>query len=207
MISLTTGAGPYTVGSLLIGNGGAAVPALTHRLATTEPVRALAAAARLWPNGLHAVAADVAKAAMCLFDTDLSGTLIAGWRTHDALISTARSTAASPGTVHRVSLDHHEVSATYRPYVELLVDGRPVGSVHFELRLALAVDGWLGVVSAGRLVAVEFARCGYTAALTCEGAPLVSVQGELDSAFTVKIGDGTRLIDPPSVKSPGRRPG
>ena len=182
-------------GPRLLDTCGNVLPALIRLLVDTGPIRAVATAAHVWPHGMETIAADVATAARSLVDIDLGHTLLEGWRTYDELRTAARATAAAPGTVDHVALATHQIAAAYRPYVELLVDRRPHGTVQFEVRLELTVDGLLATVSRGRLVAAEFARCGYDATITCERVELVHPQGQLDAAFRVRLGAGIALVD------------
>lgn len=182
-------------GPRLLDTCGNVLPILSRMLVDTDPVRAVATAAHVWPHGVRTIAADVAAAARGVVDIDLGHALLEGWRTYDELRTAARATAAAPGTVDHVALATHQISAVYRPYVELLVDRRPRATVQFEVRLELTVDGLLATVSAGRLVAAEFARCGYEATVSYEGVELVHPQGQLDAAFRVRLGTGIPLVD------------
>lgn len=193
-VQTQTGTGAITAGQLLL-DGEETVPGLVELLVSLGPVRAAATAAGLWPTGLEAIARDVAGAAQSLLGIKLSDALVDGWRTYRELVAAAQSTAASPGAVDRVALTTHQVSAVYRPYVEVLVDRRHVATVGFELQLLLTVDGLLARVSAGRLVAAEFARCTYAATLSCEGIKLAHREGLLNQGFEVPLGSGIALAE------------
>jgi hypothetical protein len=97
------------------------------------------------------------------------------------------------GTVQKVPLDSHDVVAAYQPYAEIIVDGRHVATVHFELRLVLTVDGLTIQIISGRIVAVELARCRYSATLACENVEFPVREGVLDLEFTQRLRNGVQL--------------
>ncbi len=123
---------------------------------------------RLSGAGSSAVGDEVAGAVGELLDVDLGKVLVDGWRTGTQLRDAARETVAAPGTSAVVELARHRVNAAYRPHVDLLVDGRPIGSLKLELSLVFDVHSMQATVRAGRLVGLRCGRCDLTAAVDRE---------------------------------------
>jgi hypothetical protein len=174
------------------------LPGLLPLLTKSRAIGVVASAAGLWPHGIATLATDVASAATGLLDIDIGHALLAGWSTYSALQSAARETAATPGRSQRVALASHQIAATYEPSLQITVNGRPASTFHFAIELAFTVDGWLAKVHTGRLVAVEFGRCRYSAKVSCEGTTLASTKGELEPTFTIRLGSGIPLAVPPA---------
>jgi hypothetical protein len=105
-----------------------------------------------------------------LLGIELGDALLAAWSTYRRLIRAAELTAADPGLRERVELLAHEADTTYRPRIDVLVDGVRRGTVNFELRLSFAVEALLVEVHGGAIVAVHAGRCVVTAELSCEDA-------------------------------------
>ncbi len=121
---------PQTVLDLLFPPGeddgpGAVVPGLLSPGATGDLGRALENV----PATLREAAVrETINAAKGLLDVDLTGFLVSGWQKHREVIAAARRTVAAPGSIELVELATHQITATQRPAVNLLVDNHRVAT-------------------------------------------------------------------------------
>jgi hypothetical protein len=144
--------------------------------------------------GQAALGGEVAAAIGRLLDIDLGGLLVEGWRTGTALRTAAHATLAEPGSSEVVELARHRLTSTYRPHVDLLVEGRQVTSLPVELTLVFDVHSLVATVRGGRLVGLQCGQCELTATLSAAGATLAQRNGELDAALLVPLGAGIPLV-------------
>jgi hypothetical protein len=195
----TTLVGPVTARWFLFGkHEGDAAELLAKAVEDNGVGGAVAAAAGgLGKAGAHAVCDEVGRTADRLLDLDLGDVLVAAWRKHSALVAAGQRTAAAPGTEELVELATHKVTSTHRPYVDVLVDGIEVATVELELQLSFLVKGMLGVVRAGRLVALRTGSCELSASLSCKGVKVASRKATLDLPATVRLGAGLTLAPAP----------
>ena len=149
---------------------------------------------RLPGSALQIVDREIATAAEGLLDLDLGHALVSGWRKHRNLTAAAKRTRATPGSEEVVVLATHQISSTYRPYVELFVDDVGVGKFGFELTVAFEVDGLIAVVKLGNLVALRGGECRITVTLSVEGEQLAHRQGHLDPALLVRLNPPVALL-------------
>lgn len=142
-------------------------------------------------DGLHH---ELCRVAADLLNVDLVDVLVAGWRKHAALVAAARRTAMSPGSSEIVAVATHHVTATQRPYVDLLADDVRVGRIRLELHLDFTVAGLVAIVRQGRLAAVQSGRCTVAVTLMVEGERVASRSARFELPVLVRLGAGLPLL-------------
>ena len=70
--------------------------------------------------------------------------------------------------VSRVPLATHDIISTYKPYIQLLVDGTPSGKIPLELGLKVTMEGVVLVIQDGRFMRAEAGRARLTGSLKCD---------------------------------------
>jgi hypothetical protein len=177
-----------TAAGLLFGPAGAAqsVGALRPRLMA-------GGFGGLSPAGFEGTVQAFSTAVTDLLQVDLVGVLVGGWRTHQELRSAAHRTVAS-SAVEVVEIGRHRVTSEQRPYVDLLLDGIRVGTIHLGLTVVLDVAAAVATVRAGALVDVRPSRCTITLTLTCEGEAVASRTAQLALPGVLSFGAGYPLV-------------
>jgi hypothetical protein len=143
-----------------------------------------------------AVERELSAALSRLLEQDLGHLIVAGLRHHPKLEAAARSTAADPNAVEVVQLMNQQVTSSHHPYVDIVVDGDKLATVHFDLDLTFDIDTLAATVRSGLLVNVESGHCTVTLALGCEHYPVITRQAQLDLTLTIQTGNGIPLLSP-----------
>ena len=76
-----------------------------------------------------------------LLDIDGVAVLVGAWNKARELRKYRDPVKYPPEDVVVVPLTKHKVESKHRPYLDLSVDGRPVGRLHFDVDLALTLEG------------------------------------------------------------------
>lgn len=161
---------------------------LATRLGEREVIRsALSSLPRLGGTALRAVDREVATVADALLGVDLGTAFLSGWRKHSDLTRAAERTLAVPGSEDVVSLASHRVVWSYRPHIDLFVDGAKVATIDIELRVVFDIRGVVAVVRGGELVALRGGDCMVDAELTVEGRPVARKEGRMDLGLIVQV--------------------
>jgi hypothetical protein len=198
-----TASGPWTVRSVLYGDGGSD-PAAT--LARSLEAGGIGGVLLRHLGGLSSAALgevnrQLAAVADGLLDLDVLDLVVGGWRKHAALVAAARRTLVAPGSEEVVDLVSHRIRSLHRPDVAILVDGVRVAKIDFELTVVFEVEALVAVVRAGRLVALRGGRCDLGATLQAEGVLLARQQRRFDLDARLPLGAGVELlaggVDPP----------
>jgi hypothetical protein len=137
---------------------------------------------------------DVAGGIAGLLDMPISDVLFEAWSSAGELEAAARSTAAEPGRTEHVTLATQQVGLTWKPSVDLIVNGRRCGTIHLEVQLALEITLLRARVRSGRLVDLDWGACDLTASLSAGGHELATRTVHLDPHATVRLGDGIPLV-------------
>jgi len=146
-------------------------------------------------GGRQIVEREMTSALSGLLGLDVGDILVGGWRRHRAIVAAAHATRANPTATEVVQLATHRITTAHRPYVDIIVNGGKVATVHFDLGLTVDLDGVLGTVRQARLVAIQDGRCTITAGLGCEGLEIASRQAVIDPSLTVRVGKGIAILD------------
>jgi hypothetical protein len=194
----TTAGGPLTARRFLAGSdpGIATAQALSHVLGEYGVARtALAGIRHLSAGAVAAVEDEIGRVADGLLDLDLTDVLLSAWRKYAVLRESAHRSLTTPGSEEVLVLASHRVTATYRPRVDVLVQGRKATS--FELQLALAFDlaGVCAVVRWGHLVALRGGECLLTATLALDGTRLWDRRDRVDARWLVPLRPAVPLLD------------
>jgi hypothetical protein len=186
---------PQTVLDLLFPPGEdtsvAVVPDLLPPGATEDLDRAL----QNIPATLRKAAVrETTGAAKGLLNADLIGFLVSGWQKHREVIAAARRTVAAPGSIELVDLATHQITATQRPAVNLLVDNRQTAHVEFGLSVVFTISALVAGIRGGRLVAVHSGRCNVTATLAVQDTKVISREVAFELPGIIPLGRGIALL-------------
>ncbi|MFD1537097.1 hypothetical protein [Nonomuraea guangzhouensis] len=96
---------------------------------------------------------------------DLGSVLLTGWAKYRDLRAAAHRSLDDPGKGQVVPLAEHEVVSHHEPYIEVQVNGQPMGRVTFGVDLILRVTMVQAGVRAGRLMLLTGGDC--TASIAC----------------------------------------
>ena len=164
---------------------------------------------RLTADGREAANDALASAAEGLLDLDIGDVLIYAWSTQKRLADAARETLHAPGRREVVQLVSHQVTSTYYPEVDLMVDDLRVHTFHFQLDLVLTIDVAAVTVQNGRLVAVKAGDGSASGTLTLKmsggDAVLLHRECQFDLHLTIRVGNGIPL--PTREQRPATAPG
>lgn len=182
---------PRTATDLLFGPGASAPEALADQIMSAHADRGLH---RLPRQTREAAVLEAAAAAAGLLDGDLTGMIVAGWRTHHDLVGAARRTLAAPTTTELVDLVDHQVTTTQQPSVAVLVDGRQVATIQVSLSVEFDIGALVAGIKAGRIVAIHAGHCEVTATLGIQGTAVLTRKERFDLPGAIEVKPGIRLL-------------
>lgn len=162
--------------------GGEAYAKLSSQLATK--------AGPVW----RMVRAQIPERLGALLDVDGVGILIGAWNKARGLRKYKDPAAYPPEDVVVVPLTTHTIETKHRPYLELTVDGQGVGRLHFDIEVALTLEGAELTIQGGRIKKIKTGKAVGTGSLACEGAVLHSIEKKLASLpGVIDLGDGVTI--------------
>jgi hypothetical protein len=126
-----------------------------------------------------------------LLDIDGVGVLVGAWNKARELRKYRDPARYPPEDVVVVPLTKHKIESKHRPWLDLSVDGRAVGRLHFDVDIALTLDGAELTIQGGRIRKVRTGKATAVGTLKCEGAVLHTVDRKLTSLpGVIDLGEG-----------------
>jgi hypothetical protein len=153
-----------------------------------------AALGKIDPVLREAANREIANSVAGLLHIDLVDMLLAGWRKLEDLVEAARRSLQFSGTKELVDLAAHSVTFTSQPYVDVLVDGARVVTVHLALSVVFDVNLLKATVRSARMVELHSGQCDITATLAVEGDDVATRHERVDLHLIVKLGAGIPLL-------------
>jgi len=171
----------------------------TPAIEPTEPIAALKrkllseVPAVRWPS----IVAELTKQAQALFEVDLIDVLTSAWSKYRELAKYADRDAYPPGDTHLVPLAEHTLKATYHPFLEILVNGKPLGKVVFDVSLALNLKGFVLGIQDAKIKKVLTGSCQGKGAIMLGRAVLVEkTLAPIPLPGSIDLGEGISLSGP-----------
>lgn len=147
----------------------------------------------------HKIAAELQG----LLDTlDLGDLVLGGWAHCQELIAAGRRTSAAPDRPEDVVLASQKIMSNHHPAVEVIVNGRSIGALVFDVEISLELHGVIAEVVAGRLTSI---RCGegvVAAQLCLEQRLLAKRDAPFAVGAVVSLRGGIPLARPVDVPKP-----
>lgn len=129
-----------------------------------------------------------------LLDIDVVGLLVSGWNKSRELRKYRDEAAYPPDEVVVVALAKHKLDSQHKPHLELVVADRPVARLHFQIDLALNIDGAQLTIQGGRVKRIATGKTSGTGTIRCEGVivgqkeqKLGSLPGQIDLGAGVPL--------------------
>ncbi|WP_157251698.1 hypothetical protein [Nonomuraea typhae] len=148
----------------------------------------------------HALNGRVAEAGASLLQgLNLGTVLLAGWQKYRALREAARRTLDHPGTGEMVRLAEHKIFSKHAPWVDITVNGQPLGRVTFGVDLSFDIACVQASVLAGRLLRLTAGECTAAIAWSIQGFEVARKDcAPVTLPFNLSLGDGIPILPPRS---------
>jgi hypothetical protein len=125
-----------------------------------------------------------------LANVSVGDALTGGWQQHVRFAQYTDPKAFPPEKVSKVPLASHHIKSTYKPHIDILVDGAASGAIPLELSLDLLLEGAILVIQNGRFMRLDAGRARVTAALQLADATICKLcTRDYDWAKGVSFGE------------------
>jgi hypothetical protein len=140
---------------------------------------------------------QIASTIAGLLDLDLGRLIVNGWRNYLGLTAAAKSTLATPGTTKTVDLAAHRIRSTYRPHIDVFIDGVRVARIEIALNVTLDITFAVAVVQDGRLMGIRGGQCDIQAVMAIEDIAFPPRHQQIELWYWRSLGAGIPLCAPP----------
>lgn len=94
-----------------------------------------------------------------LLNVPMSQIIAGGWNQYRALTEYRDRKKHPSEEVALFPLGQHTITSTHKPQIEILVNDRRIGSIDFEIRLAMEIEAAILKIQDGRIWEVEVGSC------------------------------------------------
>ena len=119
------------------------------------------------------VSSEVMEKLHDVLDVDIADIILEGWGKYKELLQYRDRTRYPPDQTILLPLAHHEIRSVHKPYVDVLLDDKPIGRVTFTVDLRLTFDGVVLVIRDAAIWEVKAGTCEGRGALSCGDVALV----------------------------------
>lgn len=145
----------------------------------TTPSEALAGSDRLAAVGKKvsreggALAAQALAQLPALLDVPIDKILVRAWSTSQAFRKFIAAVRTSGDEPVRLPLREHRIESRHHPVVEVLVSGKRVDTLDFEIKLTMTLRGAVLEARRGKVVALHTGECVAAGTISFEGLQLL----------------------------------
>ena len=158
-----------------------------------EDLRRPLDAARL-PGGWPGLRQDILAKAEDLLDIRLLDVMRRAWMKSRELDAYRDTTKYPPDKTFRLSLVAHTIKSTHAPQIEVRLNNKIVGHVHFMATVEIAINGATLEIQNARIKKIYAGDCKAKGSFSCEGFLLVKRESKsLDLPGTIDCGEGIPL--------------
>lgn len=140
-----------------------------------------------------------------ILSTPLSAILADAWRTYAPFLKYSDPAKYPPGDTVEVELETHTVRSSLRPYVEVVVDGKRVCRIDFQVEVEVRLDAAILVIRNGRFMELRAGRSTFAGTFALEEVVLARTEKRFPLPGAISFGDGIP-IRPGVVPAPPEAP-
>ena len=134
------------------------------------------------------------EAAGSLLDIRLLDVMRWAWKKGRELEACRDTEKYPPEKTFRVPLVEHKITSTHKPHVEIRINEKTVGSVHFAVNIEIAIKAVILEIRNARIKKIHAGECKAKGSFLCEGLLLAERESEsLDLPGTIDLGEGLKI--------------
>jgi hypothetical protein len=134
------------------------------------------------------------EAAGGLLDIPLLDVMRWAWKKGRELEAYRDTEKYPPDQTFSIPLIEHQITSTHKPYVEIRMNQKIVGIVHFPVNIEIAIKGMKLEIQNARIKKIHAGDCKAKGSFFCEGFLLAERESNpLDLPGTVDLGEGLEI--------------
>jgi hypothetical protein len=146
------------------------------------------------PRGWTGLRNKVLAKAEGLLDIRLLDVMRWAWKKGRELEAYRDTERYPPDKTFTVPLVEHKITSTHKPRVEIRINKKTVGSVHFAVNIEIAIKGMTLEIRNARIKKIHSGDCKATGRFLCEGLLLAERESKpLDLPGTIDLGEGLEI--------------
>jgi hypothetical protein len=146
------------------------------------------------PGGWAGLRDKILAEAGGLLDIRLLDVMSWAWKKGRELEAYRDTERYPPDKTFSVPLVEHKITSTHTPHVDIRMNDKKVGSIHFAVNIEIAVKAMTLEIQNARIKKIHAGDCTAKGRFLCEGVLLAERESKpLDLAGTLDLGEGLEL--------------
>jgi hypothetical protein len=146
------------------------------------------------PGGWAGLRDKILAEAGGLLDIRLLDIMSWAWKKGRELEAYRDTERYPPDKTFSVPLVEHKITSTHTPHVDIRMNDKKVGSIHFAMNIEIAVKAMTLEIQNARIKKIHAGDCTAKGRFLCEGVLLAERESKpLDFAGTFDLGEGLEL--------------
>jgi hypothetical protein len=146
------------------------------------------------PGGWVGLRDKILAEAGGLLDIRLRDVMSWAWKKGRELEAYRDTERYPPDKTFSVPLVEHKITSTHTPHVDIRMNDKKVGSIHFAVNIEIAVKAMTLEIQNARIKKIHAGDCTAKGRFLCEGVLLAERESKpLDLAGTFDLGEGLEL--------------
>jgi hypothetical protein len=146
------------------------------------------------PGGWAGLRNKVLAKAEDLLDIRLLDVMRWAWKKGRELEAYRDTERYPPDKTFSVPLVEHKITSTHTPHVDIRMNDKTVGSIHFVVNIEIAIKAMTLEIQNARIRKIDSGDCKATGRFLCEGLLLAERESKpLDLPGTIDLGEGLEI--------------
>jgi hypothetical protein len=129
-----------------------------------------------------------------LLDIRLLDVMCWAWKKGRELEAYRDTERYPPDKTFSVPLVEHKITSTHTPHVDIRINGKKVGSIHFTVTIEIAIKAITLEIQNARIKKIHAGDCKAKGRFLCEGVLLTERESNsLDLPGTIDLGEGQEI--------------
>lgn len=143
-----------------------------------------------WPVALN----EITKKVGDLLNISVIDIMVKAWNKYRELLKYTDKEKYPPDVSVLVPLAEHTIKSEHKPYVEILINEKPVGRVDFNINISLTLKGIILKIRDGKIQEIQTGSCKGKGTIKCEDFIIMEKETEsFPLPGSINLGEGVPI--------------
>jgi len=143
-----------------------------------------------WPVAFGMVVEKISD----ILDVKLLDIMVIAWSKYRSLLRYLDREKYPPGETFWVHLAEHTIKSEHHPFIQILINDKPVGKIEFNISVSLVLKGIVLKVQDGRIKEITTGTCKGKGTIKCEDYVILEKETETISLpGSIGLGEGVPI--------------
>jgi hypothetical protein len=144
-----------------------------------------------WPIAFEIIVEKIAD----ILNIGILDIMVMTWEKYRILLKYADCKECPPGETFLVPLLEHTIKSEHCPFIEIMINGKPVGKINFHISICLMIEGMILKIQDGKIKEITTGSCKGKGTVMCENFVILEKKtGPICLPGSISLGEGIPII-------------